>query len=267
MFYATMPRMAQRRKRIVAANWKMNPQTADEAWQLFSSVKKIASKLKHVDTIICPPFVYLLDLSYSYKGKNISFGAQDIFWEEKGSFTGEISARQAHDAGARYVIIGHSERRALGETDEDVARKVGAVLKERMHVILCIGEHERDNHGNYLGFLRNQLEIGLGKVKSRDLGRIIVAYEPIWAIGKSGDDAITPDKLHETTLFIKRILVERYTKNALATPVIYGGSVEEKNARGILERGEVAGFLVGHASLDADEFGNILKIANTTTAL
>lgn len=245
----------------------MNPQTALDAWQLFSGIIKVTSKLKQVDTIVFPPFIYLLDLSDSYRGKSISFGVQDIFWKEKGSFTGEISASQAHDAGAKYVIVGHSERRALGETDEDVARKVEAVLKERMHVILCIGEHKRDSHGSYLGFLRNQLETGLRKVKSGDLGRIIVAYEPIWAIGKSGDDSITPDKLHETTLFIKKILVERFTKSAMDTPIIYGGSVEKENAKGILERGEVSGFLVGHASLDADEFVSILKIANTTAAL
>ena len=259
--------MLKTKKRIVIANWKMNPQTADDAWSLFSGIKKTASTLRFVHTIICPPVTYLLDLSDSYRGKNISFGAQNIFWKEKGSFTGEISARQIHDAGARFVLVGHSERRALGETNENVWLKVKAALKERLHVILCIGESERDDGGDYLHFLREQLESALNEVKAADLNRIIVAYEPIWAIGKTGEDAITPDKLHEMVLFIRRVLVERYNKTAIDTPIIYGGSVEEENAQGLLERGVVAGFLVGHASLNATEFSSILKIANETKSL
>lgn len=254
----------QKNKKIIIANWKMNPTSKVEAKKLFNGIKKTAVSLRNVDTIICPPFIYLSELKKLYSGKKIAIGAQNVFGEVKGSFTGEINASQLKDMGATYVIIGHSERRALGETDEMVNDKLVLALKEGLNVILCIGESERDSHGKYLHFLREQITSAFLKVKPNDLSNIMIAYEPIWAIGKTGDDAITPQKLHETTLFIKRVLMDLYNKKvAMDTSIIYGGSVEPENTEALLSDGEVQGFLVGHASLDAKSFGEILNIANS----
>jgi len=144
-FCATMVSMAKMKK-IVVANWKMNPPTLKEAEKLFNGIKKKVSKIAHVETVICPPFVYLLELALYYSGSKIKFGAQDVFWEEKGARTGEISALQLVSIGADYVIIGHSERRALGETNEEVNKKIKAALKAELRVIVCVGEQERNDN-------------------------------------------------------------------------------------------------------------------------
>jgi triosephosphate isomerase (TIM) len=257
--------MTELNKILVIANWKMNPQSFDDADKLFTAVRKIATPLRNVQTIICPPFVFISELYQSYSGSKVLFGAQDVFGELMGSFTGEISVGQLKDIGVEFVIVGHSERRTLGETNKEVNKKVRAVLKEGLQVILCIGERERDGHGEYLQLLKQQIDSAFQDVKNGELGKIIVAYEPIWAIGKTDEDAITPQKLHEMVLYIRKILVDHYNKEmALSVPIIYGGSVERENAEVLLKHGEADGFLVGHASLDANEFGDILKIANSS---
>ena len=250
-------------KKIVIANWKMNPQTFSAAKRLFLGIKKKAVTLRNVETVIAPPFVFLSSLSKLYSSRRMALSGQDVFWEKKGLFTGEVSTSQLKESGADYVIVGHSERRALGETNDMVHRKVKAVIKEGLTAIVCIGESEHDSHGAYLKFLREQLESALVKIKAGNLKNIIIAYEPLWAIGKTNDEAITPEKLHETILFIRRVLIEMYNKDiAFNTRIIYGGSVERGNAHALLIQGTAQGFLVGHASLDALEFGDILDIAN-----
>ena len=254
---------SEAKKCIVIANWKMNPQTFAEAKKLFLSIKKKAVTLRNVETVIATPFIFLSPLSKLYSGHRIAFSGQDVFWEKKGSFTGEISTSQLKDSGANYVIVGHSERRALGEVNDMVHRKVKAVLKEGLTAIVCIGESEHDSHGVYLKFLREQLSSALVKVKADNLKHIIIAYEPLWAIGKTDDEAITPQMLHETVLFIRRVLIEMYNKKvAFNTRIIYGGSVEQGNAHALLVQGKAQGFLVGHAALKAPEFNHILDIAN-----
>lgn len=250
-------------KKLIVANWKMNPNSLSEAKKLFLGIKNKASKLRNVQTVVCPPFVFIPNLKKMFSGHRIALGGQNLFYEEKGSFTGEISPSQLKDSGATYVILGHSERRAMGETNEIVSDKIEIALKHGFNVIFCIGEGDRDSHGQYLHFLREQITKALEKVKAKDLKNIVIAYEPIWAIGKTDDEAITPQKLHETTLFIKRVLIELYSKKfAMDIPVLYGGSVEKDNAEELLREGNVSGFLVGHASLEAKEFGEILEIAN-----
>ena len=254
------------KKRVVIANWKMNPQTFAEAKKLYLAIKKKAVTLRNVETVIAPPFVFLRGLSKLYSGSRLALSGQDVFWEKKGSHTGEVSVTQLKESGADYVIVGHSERRALGETDDMVYKKIKAVLKGGLTGVVCIGESERDNHGVYLKFLRGQIESALAKIKVGSLKNIIVAYEPLWAIGKTDDEAITPEKLHETILFIRRVLIEMYNKEAaLGTRIIYGGSVEKGNARTLLSEGKAQGFLVGHASLNALEFSDILESANKVT--
>ncbi|MFQ5661943.1 MAG: triose-phosphate isomerase [Candidatus Paceibacteria bacterium] len=250
-------------KKLIVANWKMNPQSLTDAKKLFLSIKKTASKLTNVQTVICPPYVFISPLNKLYSGHRIALGVQDVFWKEKGSYTGEVSPEEIKSVGAKYVILGHSERRELGETNEMVNKKVIASLKAGLNVILCIGESKRDAHALYLKFLTEELKTALSGVQRKMLRNLIVAYEPIWAIGKTTDDAMSPHKMHEMNIFIKKIFAELYDKKtALNIPIIYGGSAEPGNVKELLREGEIDGFLVGHASLDAGEFSEILKIAN-----
>lgn len=253
----------KQQKRLIVANWKMNPATHTESSEIFKGIKEVAATLQNVQTVVCPPFVFIDKLAQEYTGERILFGGQDVFYEEKGSYSGEVSPAQLYSVGADYVIIGHSERRRLGETDEDVSKKVKIALTHNLTPIMCVGESERDSHGKYLTFLREQITRGLSLLKRADISRVVIAYEPIWAIGKTGADAITPQKLHETTLYIRRVLREAYA-NTIAEKalVLYGGSVEPANAETLLKEGDVSGFLVGHASLDPYAFKIILNIAN-----
>ncbi|MCW9054509.1 MAG: triose-phosphate isomerase [Candidatus Pacebacteria bacterium] len=255
--------MSKVRKKLIIANWKMNPQSAADAKRLFAEVKQMASKLAKVQTVIAPPSIYLPILSSLYRGHRILLSAQNMFWEEKGSYTGEVSPKMLKDIGATYVILGHSERRAQGEDDQAVNRKVLAALKAGITPVVCVGESDRDHReGTHLTFLRSQITKALKGVSERQLVRIVIAYEPIWAIGKGEGAAMQPDELHETVLFIRKIITELYKKQvAFRLPVIYGGSVEPGNVATLLAEGEVDGLLVGHASLSAKSFNEILKFA------
>lgn len=255
--------MKSTKKKLIVANWKMNPENSTKAHQLFMGIKQTASKLSKVQTIIAPPFVYLTGLSELYRGHRILFAGQDMFWEKKGSFTGEVSSSMLKDSGAECVIIGHSERRALGESNEEINKKVLAATGAGLTIILCIGESDRDHkNGTHLAFLTKQLESALMGVVKGKLSKIVIAYEPIWAIGKSKEDAMNGDELHETVLFIKKVIAKNFGKNfALKVPILYGGSVEKGNTKALLTEGMVDGLLVGHASLSASEFNEILRIA------
>lgn len=250
----------QRTKRFVIANWKMNPATLAEAKKLFRGIMAHAKKARRTTVVVCPPFIFLHELSRASKKGGARLGAQNIAFSDTGAFTGEVSASQIIDGGGEYVIIGHSERRRMGETSGDVERKVGLALLHGLTPIICVGESERDPHGNYLSFIQHQVTAALEKVKLSQVKNIIIAYEPIWAIGKTGADAITPRNLHETTLFIRKILSEKYMKSiALRTPILYGGSAEPDNVSALLREGDAQGFLVGHASLNAASFGSIIQ--------
>ena len=253
----------KRKKPIVIANWKMNPVSFKEAKKLFDEVKKGVTKIQNVQTIIAPPSIYLRDLTSKYKGSRIAFGVQNISPEKKGSYTGEISVPMVKDSGAAYAIVGHSERRAIGETNELVHKKLESALMQGMTVVLCIGESERDHDAQYLTFLKEQLTIALRSIEARFLRKLIIAYEPIWAIGKTENEAMKPHDVHQMVIFIRKILTERYDmKIAQKVPVIYGGSAEPGNAEELLRDGEIDGFLVGHASLDSKDFVEILQIAS-----
>jgi len=247
-------------KKIVIANWKMNPPTLAEAKKLFAGIKKTTGRSAGVQTIICPPFVYLTELSKNYSGSKIAFGGQNVFWESGGARTGEISPPMLKSTGAEFVIIGHSERRVQGEDFKIVHKKVRAALKEGFRVVLCIGERERDQEATYLSFIKEELESALSGVSSKMLSRVIIAYEPIWAIGKAAKGAMEPQELHEMTIFIKKILTEKYGRvHALKVPILYGGSAEPANVEALITKGMADGFLVGRASLQADSFGFIVK--------
>ncbi len=239
----------------------MNPATADDAKKIAVGIYRAAGKYGAVTVAICPPYIYV-PVIRKPKSK-VALGVQDIFYEEAGAYTGEVSARMVVENGVSYAIVGHSERRRLGETDSLIAKKVSAGLAAGLKVVLCVGEHTRDEHGVYLAFVHEQLLSALAKVSRKLLKNLIVAYEPVWAIGKTDKDAITPHHLHEMVLYIRKVLSDNFgDEMGRKVPVLYGGSVFAKNAHGFISEGNADGLLVGGASLKSEEFGLILKAAH-----
>lgn len=252
----------QKKKQFIVGNWKMNPWKIDDARKIFDGVKKEAGKLTHVETVMCPPFVFLSDLARRVSGHRCVLGAQDVFYEMEGAYTGEISPLMLASVGAKYVIIGHSERRVLGDTDEAVNKKVLAALKMGLTAVLCVGEKERGEEGKHFQYVKNQIETALAKVQKRLLANLVIAYEPVWAIGANATGADTPSDFVEISIFIRRTVSDMFDRvSAQTIPVLYGGSVDEKNAESFLKEGEADGLLVGRASLDPKNFIAILKIA------
>ncbi|NDE68243.1 triosephosphate isomerase [bacterium] len=215
------------KRKLVIGNWKMNPDSSEEAKRIIKEVKKAASNLTKTDVVACPPFVFA-HLVLGRSG-SVALGAQDVFAEERGSHTGEVSALMLRDIGAEYVIIGHSERRAMGETDEVVARK--------------------------------EIRASLAKVTKKYVKNIVMAYEPIWAIGAK--DAMDPAVVQEMMIFIRKVLSDMYGQSEVASlPILYGGSVNFRNAGDILEKGDVDGFLVGRESVNPPGFVELLKVVD-----
>lgn len=231
------------------------PETAKK---FMTTLKRRTQLLSKTDVVIVPPFTLLPSLSASIgKNKNIRLGAQTIspFSEEK--HTGDISAPMLKVLGVSVVIVGHSERRALGETDDMVRAQIKAVHNANMTVVLCVGEIERDAQGSHFGVIEAQLT---GALKDKTGGKLIVAYEPVWAIGKTAGEAMKPAELQEMVIFIRKTLADSMSREpALKVPVLYGGSVEDTNAPGLLKDGGISGFLVGHASVDVDSFLSIIQ--------
>jgi len=248
------------KKLFVVGNWKLNPASFLKAKELFNGVKKQALKIPEVTTVVIPPYLFIPEFSRFIKPEGVKLGAQDIFFEEVGPFTGEISATLLSDFAVKYVIIGHSERRALGETDEQVNKKVKAALKKKITPIICVGEKERDSDGAFFAGIETQIKALTEGVDRKYLTKIIIAYEPIWAIG-TGKTATASD-VKEMQIFIFSVLTKLFDrKTAEKIPLLYGGSVKSGNAKILHEEGGMNGFLVGGASLKADEF---IKIANAT---
>jgi triosephosphate isomerase len=254
--------------KLIVANWKMNPQSLNEAKKLFSSVKNWVKRnsniLKNIRIVICPPFVYLSNFAplvsnLKHRTSNISLGAQDLFWEEKGAFTGEISPRMLKNLGIEYTIVGHSERRQiLGETDEMINKKLKTAIKAKLKPILCIGEIEKERKlGKTLQVLKNQLKKALKNTSNIELQtlNLVIAYEPVWAIGT--ENPCKPEDAKEVLLFLKKLT--RPLSHLVTRPLIlYGGSVNSKIAKDYVEVG-FDGLLVGGASLDPKEFIEIIK--------
>jgi len=243
---------------LIVGNWKLNPASLSLATDLYTAVQKGVARVDKVDVAVAPPAVFLASLAEKAKGKKIFLVAQDVFWEKIGAHTGEISNAMLDSVAVEHVIVGHSEVRERGETDEDVAKKVGATLAAGHTAILCVGEKERDTHGKYLSFVETQLRTALANVPKTKLAKLVVAYEPIWAIG-TGNTA-TPHDAHEMKIFIQKVLSDLFGRDALnKVRVLYGGSVNKKNAEELYKEGEVDGFLVGGASLRPDDFIEIVK--------
>ena len=242
---------------IFAANWKMN-HTIQEAMSFVRDFDPPKDPKKLV--IICPPFYHLPVLRKIIAEGSMKLGAQNMFWEDKGAFTGELSPLMLRDTGCEYVILGHSERRHIfGEADDLINRKVQAALSHQLIPILCIGEtlDEREA-GTTNRVLSNQLRIGLSQLQLTESDRIIIAYEPIWAIG-TGKTA-TPEIAQEAHGFIQDLLREILGPNTSRTRILYGGSVKPENAASLIVQPDIDGFLVGGASLKPGSFQEICKV-------
>lgn len=252
---------------LVIANWKMNPLSASAAAHLFRTIAKEAKRSEGAEIVFCPPFVWLHLLPKAKRG--LFLGAQDCFWENKGAYTGEISPLMLKNAGCQYVLVGHSERRKyFQEDDAAINKKIKAVLKVRLRPVLCVGEEARDAF-NAEGKLINelsliigeQLEKGLAGISAAQARNIVVAYEPVWAIGTGAECSYT-DAM-KAALYIRKVLAKIYDR-ALAEKarVLYGGSVDsagQTTAAGYIKEAGLDGLLVGGSSLDASEFIRIIK--------
>jgi len=248
--------------KIVVANWKMNPQSPKEAEVLFGGILKEVKKIKNTKIIICPPFPFLF-ISKKLKNKNITLGAQNVSKEKEGSFTGEISPKMLVSFGVSHVIVGHGERRRDGETNNIVNEKILNVLKSGLSPILCVGESNRDRDGFYLSFVGDQIRESLAGVTRSQVKSIIIAYEPIWAIGKDATREATKEEFMEMKIFIKKIISDIYdSKVAHDLIILYGGSVNKDNAKSFIVEGEADGLLVGRDSINPKKFGAILSALN-----
>ncbi len=249
-------------KPLIVANWKMHPDSFKDALKLFSDIKKFLPRSKSYKVVICPPFPFLVSFAIGNKSK-VLIGAQNISSEDEGPFTGEVDGKMLSSIGVSYCIVGHSERRSLGETDSIVSNKVLKALQAKLNVILCVGENNRDSNGDFFAVLRESIVNSLKMVSREKAKNIIIAYEPLWAIGEKSKGAIDPETLYETVIFIRRTLLELFGKNMGAKiPILYGGSIDENNAKSIVQEGKVQGLLVGRASLDPKNFGKIVNLAS-----
>jgi len=253
------------RKKIVAGNWKMNLDY-QQGVSLFSEIVNMVKDeaIAHQQVVVCSPFIHLYPLAQLTKGTGqVAVGAQNIYFEESGAYTGEVSAAQVKSTGATYVIIGHSERRAyFGEDDEVLSKKVDAALKHGLIPVFCIGEtREERESGRYFEVIGAQLKNGIFHLANEDFEKVVLAYEPVWAIG-TGLTA-SPEQAQEVHAFIRNAVAEQYTQDvANDTTILYGGSCNPKNAPDLFSQPDIDGGLIGGASLKSRDFVDIVKVFN-----
>jgi len=247
------------RKPIIAGNWKLN-KTIKEAVDMVDELKPLVSDAQNREVVVAPTFTALESTRKAIKGSNIKLSSQDIYWEEKGAFTGEIAPSMLVDAGCEYAIIGHSERRQFfAETDDTVNKKIFAALKANLIPIVCIGESlQQREKGQTFTVLEKQLREGFKNVTKEQMVKIVIAYEPIWAIG-TGKTA-TPDQAEDAHVFIRKTIASMFGKDvAEKVRILYGGSVKPENISDLMAQPNIDGGLVGGASLKADSFAKIVK--------
>lgn len=247
------------RKPVIAGNWKLF-KTLDEAKALVNALKPMLKDVDGVEIVVAPVFTALSSVAAELAGSNIKLSAQDCYWENEGAFTGEVSPGLLADAGCSHVIIGHSERRQyFGETDQTVNRKLKAAIAAGLTVLLCIGEtlYEREG-GKTFAIIEGQARGALDGVSADELKNIIIAYEPVWAIG-TGKTA-SNDQAQEVHSYIRDLLAKLYSgRDAESVRILYGGSVKPDNISGLMLQKDIDGALVGGASLKADSFAGIVK--------
>lgn len=254
------------RRFLVAGNWKMNTDLTSGPQLAKALAAAVTSSHDAAEVLVCPPFPYLAAVKAAVANSGLQLGAQDVYFEESGAFTGEVSVAMLRDVGCSHVILGHSERRhVLGETDEDINKKVKAAIAGDLRVVLCVGEllSEREA-GETETVLNRQLAGGLQDVSGGDADTLIIAYEPVWAIG-TGVTA-TPDQAESAHEHIRKWIANRYTAGLSdRMRILYGGSVKADNAETLLQQPNVDGALVGGASLKTDSFIPIIEAARSLT--
>ena len=249
------------RKVIIAGNWKMNKDAA-AGKELVEALKPLVADIKEAEIVVCPPFTTLNAVVAAAANTNIKVGAQNVHWAENGAFTGEISAEMLVSSGVEYVIIGHSERRQyFGETDATVNARMKAALKAGLKVIVCVGETLEEREGNKTSeVIGRQIKEGFADIAAADMANVIVAYEPVWAIG-TGKTA-TPEMAEETHKFIRDTVSAIFGGDvAGALRIQYGGSMKPENARELVAQADIDGGLIGGAALKADSFAKLITEA------
>jgi triosephosphate isomerase len=250
------------RTKLICGNWKLH-KTVGESLELATAIKNAVGPLRDVEVAIAPVFTALYPVAKRIEGSAVALAAQNCFWEDQGAWTGEVSCKLLKDVGCKYVIIAHSERRQhFGELDASANLKVRAALRTGLDPILCVGETlaERDA-GEAFHVVARQLDGGLAELSPKDGERLVIAYEPVWAIG-TGRTA-TPQQAQEMHAFIRGKLAEQFGDVAQQIRIQYGGSVKPDNAAHLMEQPDIDGALVGGASLKADDFLKIVKYRNS----
>lgn len=245
-------------KKIIIGNWKMNPSSLEETKKIIRKTRACVHTLKSTEVVACPPFVYI-PAGFSKKNpENFKLGAQTVSSELGGPHTGEVSISMLKDLGVQYVIVGHSEERARGNTDDIVSKKIKAVVEAGMYAVLCVGEKIRDEAGLYLNTLKEQIQNSLANIPQNKAKNIIIAYEPIWAIGAT--ESMKPEQVYEMSLFVKKVFSDVFSQDqAMKINVLYGGSVNFRNASEIIKISQVDGLLVGRESVNMPGFIELLK--------
>ncbi|MBI5749411.1 MAG: triose-phosphate isomerase [Nitrospinae bacterium] len=255
------------RKPLIVGNWKMNNSTA-ESVDLAEKLKKTVKDMAGVEVVVAPPFTALGSVRDAIKGSNIKLSAQNVFWEDKGAYTGEVSPLMIRDLDCEYVIIGHSERREyFKESDEIVNKKIKAALRNKLKAIVCVGESLKEREEDKtMQVIESQIRKGLEGILNSELRttnhevRLVIAYEPVWAIG-TGRNA-TPSQANEVHAYIRKLLSQIFNEDIASNiKILYGGSVKPSNSAELMSEKEIDGALVGGASLDTDSFAQIVRSA------
>ncbi len=252
-------------RKLVVGNWKMNPASAEEAKIIAKKTRSLAAKLERTDVVVCPPAAFLFAVGAKVLPPAYSIGAQSVSVHESGAHTGEMSVSMLESLGARHVICGHSEARAAGDSDETVSKRVLRVLEAGLTAIACVGEKAREESGAHFDFIKNQLKASLAGIAEKYAGKIVIAYEPVWAIG--AQEAMDPEQVYEMSLFVKKAFADVFGPEAgLKAKVLYGGSVNARNAADIITIGKVDGLLVGRESVNMPGYTELLKAVDAIGA-
>lgn len=247
-------------KKLIVGNWKMYIDERAAARKLAVELRKKTRGLSGVEVMVAPPFLFLPEVAEVLESSPIKVGSQTICAYADGAHTGDVSAEILKESGANFSIIGHSERRAAGESNDIVRGQLERALESKLTPILCIGERERDKEGEHFEFIEKQITSAIKSFPYK-ITKLIIAYEPVWAIGKRSDEAMKAQDLQEMTIFIRKVLTEILGRGAaLKVPILYGGSVDETNVEPLLKEGGVAGFLIGRASAESNSFLEIINL-------
>ncbi|MDE1975178.1 MAG: triose-phosphate isomerase [Patescibacteria group bacterium] len=245
-------------KKLVIGNWKENPSSVDDAKRIAGKTRAAAGLLERVQAVVCPPFPFIPVAVPRKPSANYAVGAQSVSREEGGAHTGQVSAAMLRSLGLGFVIVGHSEERAAGDTDGAVSAKASRALEAGLTAVLCVGEQSRDESGSHFDFVRNEIKASLAGIPAEKARHIVLAYEPIWAIGAK--EPMAPADIHEMSIFVKKAFADVFgAEVAMKTKVLYGGAVNFRNAAEIVTTGGVDGLLVGRESVNLPGFIELLK--------